>query len=338
MTLKHVVIIGNGPAANEAATALRKQAPDVRITMISKEPIGYYKPHLLPDFVAGKLSEPDIYVNRLEFYKENNIKLRLGQKVVHVNFAANEVVMEHKEVIRYDGLIIATGGRPRIPEPLQVFEDLMLSLKTLSDAKVWKEKLKWIDSVLIVGGDLTSLSFTKALLSLRKKVYFILHSDSFWPLRFNEDLASEVTQKLSYRGVEVISCRKILGIVSASKDAVEVETDDRKLSVGAMGSFFGLVPDVKFLARSGLAIERGIIVDEFLSTPFEGVYAAGDCAQVYHPAIRDYWVSIGYKNARNLGRIAALNLLGHQERAETEPAGIFQLDDVSVNTSWWTEF
>jgi NAD(P)H-nitrite reductase large subunit len=147
-----------------------------------------------------------------------------------------------------------------------------------------------------------------------------------------------VSQKLSDRGVEVISCKKILGLVKASKEAVEVETDGRKLHVGAMGAFFGLMPDVKFLARSGLAIERGIIVDEFLRTPFEGVYAAGDCAQVYHPAIKDYWVSIGYQNARNLGRIAASNLLGHQEMAETAAAGIFQMDDIAVNTSWWSEF
>ncbi|MBI5250296.1 MAG: FAD-dependent oxidoreductase [Desulfomonile tiedjei] len=338
MTARHVVIIGNGPAANEAAISLRTQAPDARITIISKEPIRYYKPHLLPDLIAGKVSEQDLYVNPLEFYKENDIRLRLGQEVVHVSFATNEVVMEHKEVVRFDGLIIATGGKPRIPEPLQVFEDLMLSLKTLSDAKVWKERLRWVDSVLIVGGDLTSLSFTKAVLSLGKKVYFILHGDSFWPVRFNEELSSEVSQRLSDRGVEVISCRKILRLVMASEDSVEVETDGRKLRVGAIGAFFGLVPDVKFLARSGLAIERGIVVDEFLRTRFEGVYAAGDCAQVYHPKLRDYWVSIGYRNARNLGRVAALNLLGGQESAETAPAGIFQLDDISVNTSWWTEF
>lgn len=338
MTVRHFVIIGNGPAANEAATALREQASDVRITVISKEPIRYYKPHLLPDFIAGKISEEDLYVNPLEFYKENSIKLRLGQNVVAVNPAANELVLDHKEVVRFDSLIIATGGKPRIPEPLQIFEDLMLHLKTVSDAKLWVEKLAKIDSVLIVGGDLTSLSFTKALLSLGKKVYFMLHGDSFWPVGLNDGLFCEVSQRLSDRGVECVSCRKIMRLTRVSEDSVEVETENRKLRVGALGAFFGLAPDVKFLARSGLAIERGIIVDEFLRTRFEGVYAAGDCAQVYHPGIKDYWVSIGYSNARNLGRIAARNLLGDRLSAEAVPAGIFQMDEILVNTSWWTEF
>ncbi len=338
MAHQHFVIIGNGPAANEAAITLRAQASDGRITMIGKEPIRYYRPHLLPDYIAGKISEEDLYANPLAFYKENDIKLRLGQKVVAADLAANELVLEHKEIVRFDGLIIATGGKPRIPEPLQVFEDLMLRLKTVSDAKRWVDKLAKVDSVLIVGGDLTSLSFTKALLHLGKKVYFMLYGDSFWPFGLNDGLFCEVAQRLADRDVECVNSRRILRLARVSEDLVEVETEDRKLRVGALGAFFGLVPDVKFLATSGLVIERGIIVDEFLRTRFEGVYAAGDCAQVYHPKVRDYWVSIGYDNARNLGRIAAMNLAGSCLCAEAVPSGICQMDEILVNTSWWMEF
>jgi NADPH-dependent 2,4-dienoyl-CoA reductase/sulfur reductase-like enzyme len=87
-----------------------------------------------------------------------------------------------------------------------------------------------------------------------------------------------------------------------------------------------------------LTIERGVLVDETLNTGFEGVYAAGDCAQVYHTQIRDYWVSIGHDNAVNLGRIAALNLLGEKRKAETKGESILCHDGVRVNTSWWKDF
>ena len=123
-----------------------------------------------------------------------------------------------------------------------------------------------------------------------------------------------------------------------SEDIIEVETECEKLSVGAVGAFFGLVPDVKFLVRSGLDIDRGVLVDEKLRTRFTNVYAAGDCAQVYNPVIRDYWVSIGYENARTLGRIAAMNMLGGMMEAETRAESIFSLNGVKVNTSWWMEF
>jgi NADPH-dependent 2,4-dienoyl-CoA reductase/sulfur reductase-like enzyme len=79
-------------------------------------------------------------------------------------------------------------------------------------------------------------------------------------------------------------------------------------------------------------------VDETLSTGFENIYATGDCAQVYHPEIRDYWVSIGHSNAVSLGRTAALNLLGGKRKAEVPKESLFDVDGIKVNNSWWMEF
>jgi NAD(P)H-nitrite reductase large subunit len=338
MSERHCVIIGNGPAANAAALTLRENVRDVRITILDRERHGYYKPHLLPDFTAGKVGENDLFVNPHDFYKGLDIKLRLGQPVVGLDLEKCEILLDHQEIIRYDGLIIAVGAKARIPEPLLVFRDVMMTLKTIADAKAWIERLTRIDSVLLVGGDLTSFAFTNALLSLGKKVHFILNEDSFWPLRFSPKIYDSAADKLKNRGVEVVECKGIKGIAQKSETSYLVETDKGSLTVGAIGAFFGLVPDVRFLARSGLLIERGILVDEYLSTGCEGVYAAGDCAQVYHPELKDYWVSIGYKNAKNLGKLAALNLIGGRYKAEVSPQSIFEVDGVAANTSWWMEF
>jgi NADPH-dependent 2,4-dienoyl-CoA reductase/sulfur reductase-like enzyme len=127
------------------------------------------------------------------------------------------------------------------------------------------------------------------------------------------------------------------GIVRRSEQSLQVEMDDRKIEAGMVGAFFGLVPDVKFLAGSGIQIERGVLVDEYLNSGFEDVYAAGDCAQIYHPKIRDYWVSIGYDNAVHLGRIAALNLAGGKVQADVEPESIFFVEGIRANISWWME-
>jgi NADPH-dependent 2,4-dienoyl-CoA reductase/sulfur reductase-like enzyme len=117
-----------------------------------------------------------------------------------------------------------------------------------------------------------------------------------------------------------------------------VTIDDKRLEVGMIGAFFGLRPDIHFLSSSGLRMERGVLVDEYLSTGFEGLFAAGDCAQVYHREIRDYWVSIGHDNAAALGRIAALNLLGCRVPTNVSALSIFDVQGVKANTSWWTEF
>jgi len=337
MSEEHFVIIGNGPAANEAALTLRERDSKARITIVGQELKGQYKPHLLPDFIAGAIEEDDLYLTGPAFFKERNIKLRLGQKVVGADFRGGWIILEHKEIIPFSGLIIATGARPRIPETVQIFEDLMLTLKTPADAKVWIDRLSEVDSVVLVGGDLVSLSVTDALVSLGKRVNFVIDEESFWPVPFSYEIREQVARRLVARGVRVLSGCRLMRVRRLSATSLEVVTDCETLHAGILGAFFGLIPNVKFLSRTGLDIERGILVDEHLKTRFDHVYAAGDCAQVYHPAIRNYWVSIGYENARLLGRIAALNLLGGKFTVEVARESIFRMDSIRVNTSWWME-
>jgi NADPH-dependent 2,4-dienoyl-CoA reductase/sulfur reductase-like enzyme len=339
MPEERFVIVGNGPAANQAAIILKGKAPDSRVTLFGREPVREYKPHLLPELISGRLTEEELHVRPLDHYAEMGIKLRLGQEVVGVDLKSREVILGHRERVAFSGLIIAAGGRPRIPEPLQVFQGVMLTLKTLADARAWIHALRRADSVLIVGGDLTSLSFTKVLLTMGKRVSFIVDEEALWPIRPRPGLVQEVSEALAKLGVEIICCRRLRRLARIGDNQVEVETDaGQSLRVGAVGAFYGLVPDVAFLAGSGLFIERGVLVDERLRTSVEGVYAAGDCAQVYHPGLRDYWVSIGYANAEKLGGIAALNLLGAGGSAQAPGGNIFELDGVTVNSSWWSEF
>ncbi len=337
MAAKHYVIIGTGPAGNQAALTLRQKDPHSRITLIGREEHRCYKPHLLPQLIAGQVELEELYLQPFSHYAEQDIKLRLSQAVVGLDPERRRLALAHKEVIGYDGLIIAVGGRPRIPEPLDVFADVMLTLKTIGDAQRWQGLLPSVESVLIIGGDLTSLALCKALLALGKKVSFLLTQEAFWPLRYLEEVWGQAAERLSAAGVEVLDGR-LRSIVRRDPDTLEVMLDSGCHRAGLVGAFFGLVPDVRFLAGSGLMIERGILVDEHLCAGFPGVYATGDCAQVYSPQLRDYWVSIGYANAVNLGRIAAANLAGSLEEVTVPPESIFEDQGVKANTSWWAEF
>jgi NAD(P)H-nitrite reductase large subunit len=338
MADEHFVVVGNGPAGLEAATTLKDKAPAANVTVISRNRGSCYRPRLLPDFIAGKIPEPALYVCSTDAYKDKGVKLRTGQKVVGLDLKERTVVLDHKEIVRFTGLIIAAGGTPRIPEPLWIFRDLMLTLKTLEDAKAWREKLSRTDSVLIMGGDLTSFAVTGALLDMNKKVSFMLDKEAFWPLRCDRAMLEEAGHRLSQRGVEVFLDRRVKSMARVSDSACEVQLNGDKVSAGVIGAFFGLIPDVRFLVGSGLRIDRGILVDEYLNTGYAGIFATGDCAQIYHPEIRDYWVSIGHDNAVNLGRTAALNLLGRRVMVEAAQESIFEVQGIRVNTSWWMEY
>ncbi|MEW6669885.1 MAG: FAD/NAD(P)-binding oxidoreductase [Thermodesulfobacteriota bacterium] len=338
MRKRHFVVIGNGPAGHQAALTLREHAPSASVTVISREQGVPYKPHFLPKWVAGEVAEENLTLCPFDAYREKGIELRCGQGVRAVDLSERRLVLEHREIVPFTGLIIAVGGRSRIPEPLLPFEDVLFTLKTTADAVIWKEALPRVNSVLILGGDLTSLAMTQALLTLGKKVHFMVDGEALWPLRSTPALLKEIGRKLSRRGVHVLPSGRLRSLARISDDRYEVRIEGKKLQVGMVGAFFGLVPDIRFLAGSGLRIDRGILVDEYLNTGFADVYATGDCAQVYHPAIRDYWVSVGYDNAVALGRTAALNLAGGRNRAEAAKKNILEVQGIKVNTSWWMDF
>jgi len=338
MAEEHFVVIGNGPAGHEAAMTLKKKAPDAYVTIISRNRQSCYRPHLLPDFIAGKIREEALFVCPPGAYREKGVKLRTGQRVAGLDLKEKSLILDHKEVVGFTGLIVAAGGKPRIPETLLVFKDLMLTLKTLEDARIWMDRLSQTETVLVMGGDLTSFAVTKALVKLNKKVFFLLDEEAFWPLRCDRTVLEEAAHRLERLGVEVLVGRRLKSMARLSNRAYEVQLNGDRFAVGIVGAFFGLVPDIRFLVGSGLRIDRGILVNEYLNAGHEGVYATGDCAQIYHPELRDYWVSIGYDNAVSLGRIAALNLLGGEVKAEAAGESVFEVQGIRVNTSWWMEF
>ncbi len=332
------VIIGSGPAGLSAALTLRQSLADAAVTVITKDVSPPYRPHLLPKIISGEVEEKDIYPCSSNFWNEHRIFLRRAQEVKTIDFDKNFLLLEHRETLKFDGLIIAVGGTPRVPERLGSFRQILWTLKTFKDAKSWRQYVAKVESVLIIGGDLTSLAVTRALLSLGKQVTFAITREALWPLRYDADVVEELSRRLQVRGARTIFFDNFKGISRRPEGDYEVTVSGETLRVGMIGAFFGLVPDVAFLTRSGLTIDRGILVDEYLNTGLENVYAAGDCAQIYHPQIKDYWVSIGFDNAVALGRIAALNLVGCSVKAETSAESIFDRDDVNVNTSWWLSF
>lgn len=338
MSEKHFIIIGNGPGGKEAAFTLRKKAPHSRITIIDKGIGTSYLPQKLPELISGKIEKEDLHTCAIDLYRDKDIKLRCGQRVVALDSSRRELILGHKEVISFDGLIIAAGGRVRVPERLLSYNEYFYTLKTLQDAKRWTDRLPDVDSVLVIGGDLISLDVVKVLRHLGKKVYFVINSCAFWPLRYNEEMAEDVCRKLTELGVIVITGEYLKEVEQQSDGSYKVRVDGQTLEVGMIGAFYGLQPDVDFLANSGLRVDRGILVDEHLSTGVPGIYAVGDCAQIYHPQLNDYWISLGHDNAALLGRTAAINLASGTMKEEITPKSIFKVQGVNIDSSWTLDF
>ena len=336
MAAEHYVIVGNGAAANKAADVLRAGDSDGRITLISDEFFPFYYRHMLRQYLVGDKEEEDLMVRPPSYYKEHRIRLRLGQTVVKADLEDRTLYLKHMEKVHYTRLLLCVGGRPRTPEVHYAYQDHFTMMKTLADARSLRQRLPEIQRVLIVGGDLTSVRVAASLLKKEKQVLFMIDGDSFWPLKLTTDRRAELTARLEESGATVIDDDAMAGVELNPEGGYDVHTHKgERIACDLIGAFFGLIPDVEFLVGSGLDIERGILVDEFLQTNIANVYAAGDCAQVYNPDIRNYWVSIGWANAERLGEVAARNMLGDTTEADQPPVNALTFEGVKVNTSWW---
>jgi 3-phenylpropionate/trans-cinnamate dioxygenase ferredoxin reductase component len=337
MKSDHYVIIGNGPAGNSAADELRKNDPDARITIISDEFFPYYNRHMLRQYIIGEKSRKDLVVRSTAHYQKHRIRLRLGQRVIKADLETNTLYLKHMEKVGFTRLLLCLGGKPRIPETTWSFAKHFTVLKSLADADKLKACLPDTQSFVIIGGDLISVRMSTSLLKVGKEVTFIVDEDAFWPLQLSAEERREFEQNLTKKGARVITGDVLAGIEKESSGYRVMTRDGKTLICDRVGAFFGSIPDVDFLIGSGLDIDRGILVNEFLQTQFKSVYAAGDCAQIYNPAIRNYWVSIGWDNALRLGQIAAHNMLGTADKVDMPPVNSLKADGIAVKTSWWRD-
>lgn len=335
----HYVIIGNGPAGNAAADTLRASDKLARISIISDEMFTFYYRHRLPEFLTGAMDADALTVRPYTVYKDNNVRMRLGQCVERIDPADKTLYLKHMEKVHYTKLLIATGGRAFTPPHLAPFRDSLCFMTRYTDALQLKPRIHDAQSILILGGDLISLNVQQQLLKAKKTVYFALNPDSFWPLKLTPGMAARIQKSLEKKGVASCVAGDIQDIARRKNGKLEVTLDSKcAFTVDLVGCFMGLTPNIEFILGSGIDTERGVLVDDRLRTNFPDVYACGDCAQIYNPALKDYWVSVGWHNAELQGRTAALNILGDNKVIKPLKQGVLEVEGLKVNTSWWKKF
>lgn len=334
----HFIIIGNGPAGNNAAEVLRENDKKARITIISTESFSFYFRHRLKDFLTGSIPAEDLVVKHYSEYKKKNIRLRLGQFVERIDPENKILYLKHMEKVSYTKLIIATGGSPRILPSLTRFAEHLTTFTSYSDSVDLKPAIKKAKTITVLGGDLTSFTFVKSLVKTGKKVSFLLYNDAFWPIALTSDMIVKIEENLKNHGVKTIFDDSV-DLISKKGSKYTVSTKSgAELKSDMVFTLMGMVPNIRFIIGSNIDTDRGVLVDANLRTNYPDIYAAGDCAQIYNPNLKNYWVSIGWNNAAEQGKFAALNLLGDSNIIKPPKEEIFEYEGIRVNTSWWKKF
>jgi nitrite reductase (NADH) large subunit len=281
MTQK-LIIIGAGMAAGRALEHLFEQAPDAYdVTLFNAEPRGTYNRIMLSPVLSGDKSFEEIVTHTAEWYEENDVTCRFGEKVVNIDRAAKTVTSDTGDVLPYDKLVIATGSNPFII-PLPGHDlDGVIAYRDLEDTNAMialgeKPGAK----AVVIGGGLLGLE-AAAGLALRGVDVTVVHIMGHLMERQLDEAAGYLLRKaLVDKGITVkcsANSKEILG--ENGKVKALLLDDGTELPCDLLVMAVGIRPSVALASDAGLATGRGIHVDDQMVTSDEHILSLGECVE-----------------------------------------------------------
>jgi NADPH-dependent 2,4-dienoyl-CoA reductase/sulfur reductase-like enzyme/nitrite reductase/ring-hydroxylating ferredoxin subunit len=323
-----IVIIGGGAAGFAAAEMLRRQQFQGSIVMLSNDaapPVD--RPNLSKDYLAGSAPEDWLPLRPDGFYAEASIDLRLKTDVVSIDTKARNVVLAGAKTIPYDRLLLATGAEPvRLPIP-GADQPHVHTLRSLGDCRAIIDAVKDARRVIVIGASFIGLEAAAALRARELEVHVIAPEQRPMERVLGPGMGDFVRALHEEHGVIFHLGDTVIAIDgkhAALKSGGVLEADGVVVGVGVR-------PRLALAERAGLALDRGVVVNQYLETSIPGVYAAGDIARWPDPHSKDHIRVEHWVVAERQGQAAARNMLGAREAFDAVPFFWSQHYDVPIN-------
>jgi NAD(P)H-nitrite reductase large subunit len=308
--MEHIVIIGNGIAGITAARHIRKRS-DHRITVISGETDHFFSRTALMYIYMGHMQFAHTKPYEDGFWEQNRITLKRAW-VKSVDFASKTLQYEYGEKVRYDKLILATGSKSnKFGWPGQDLKGVQ-GLYSYQDLELMEERTKGIQRAVVVGGGLIGIEMVEMLHSRGIPVTFLVREKNFWDIMLPREEAEMIDRHIREYGIDLRLGTELKELQDDGNGKVKavVTGSGEVIPCQFVGLTVGVSPNVDFLRESGLKIEKGIVVDEFLQTNQSYVYAIGDCAQIQQPQPGRRPIEAVWYTGRIMGETLAKTLTG----------------------------
>ena len=322
-----IVIVGGGAAGFAAAEMLRRQQFAGEIVMLSDDgaaPVD--RPNLSKDYLAGSAPEDWLPLRPDSFYAESGIELRLESHVSCDRYRARKIIAAGAAVA-YDRLLLATGAEPvRLPIP-GADQPHVHTLRSLADCRAIIASANGARRAIVIGASFIGLEVAAALRAREIEVHVVAPEPRPMERVLGPGMGDFVRGLHEQHGVVFHlgdTVTAIDGQRATLKSGGVLEADLVVVGVGVR-------PRLALAEQAGLALDRGVTVNEFLETSVAGIYAAGDIARWPDPHSQDnirveHWVV-----AERQGQTAARNMLGQREAFDAVPFFWSQHYDVPIN-------
>lgn len=317
---KHICIIGNGIAGITAARHIRKLS-DHKITVISSESKYFYSRTALMYVYMGHMKLDHTQPYEPWFWTKNRIDL-VKDYVEKIDFEKNEIQLKASQPITYDELILATGSKPNKYGWLGEDLEGVSGLYSIEDLENIEKSTKNITEAAIIGGGLIGIELAEMLISRNIKVNFLVREKHFWANILPEQEGRLIEREIKKHGVNLFlenELDQIFGDVKGNVAMIKTKKGG-EISCQFVGLTVGVSPNISFLQNTDLQVDRGILVDEYLKTNLNNVYAIGDCIQHQNPPIGRKSIEQIWYTGKIMGETLAKTICGNPTKYEP---GIF---------------
>jgi 3-phenylpropionate/trans-cinnamate dioxygenase ferredoxin reductase component len=329
------VIVGGGLGGAKAAEALREKDFDGQIVLFAEEQrLPYERPPLSKEFLAGKKSLDDFTVHDSAWYRDNEIDLRLGTRVVSVDPAAHTVGLPDDATVKYDKLLLATGSRSRrLPIPGSDAAGVYY-LRTFEDASALNSALAEGSSLAVVGAGWIGLEVAAS--ARRRDVNVTVVETAKVPLvgAVGEEVGAVFAALHRDHGVDLRLDSEVEEITAADGKATGLRLGDgSSVAADAVLVAVGAQPNIELADQAGLSTgDGGVLVDASLRTSNHDIYAVGDIAAAEHPLFGSRIRTEHWANALKQPAVAAAGMLG--EKAEYTELPYFFTDQYDLGMEY----
>ena len=329
-----MLIIGGGMAGGHAARQLRREGYSGEITVLADEHyFPYERPPLSKGVLQGAEQPSSVFITKEGWYKDQRVTMRTGMAAAAIHPDTHEVMLESGEMVSYEKLLIATGSRARVlPIPGHDLPGVYM-LRTLDDALVLRDAIAAGDKrVVLIGSGWIGMEVAASARMLGNSVTVLERGSVPLAAALGELLGTEFRKMHEQHGVNFVAQAKVEGVTGAeAADGVRVTGGVIPADVVVIG--VGSVPNTALAEAAGIAVDGGILVDAALRTSVPDVFAAGDIASVWSPAIAQHLRSEHWANALGQGKAAARSMLGQDVAYNEIPYFYTDQYDLSMELS-----
>lgn len=312
------LIIGGSAAGTTAAEVIRGLLPDASITIVSGENHEEYSRVLLPHYTRGKIAREQVFLKKPEWYMQKAIGFIKAVRAVGLDPIKHQVTLSDGSEYEYGKLLLAIGGDVvKLNVPGTESKNL-LYMRTIEDGDAIVKHASFAKKALIVGGGFVSLDLATSFKAQGvDDITILVKEPYFWSGKLDQDSSKVLLDVLEKNDVNVEVNEETAEIKWDGTGGVLTTKNGKQFEFDVLGVGIGIKSSMRWLADSGLKIDKAIVTNEYLETNLPDVYAAGDCCEFHDVIFGRQHIMGNWANATSQGAVVGKNMGGEKTVFET---------------------